>query len=56
MVENVYFNQAASGYNVLNGILSIVMLILGLIIIITAIKNWIQNWNNPALAMQRRSA
>ncbi|KQU57988.1 carbon starvation protein A [Rossellomorea marisflavi] len=56
MVKNVYLNQAASGYNVLNGILSIVMLILGLIIIITAIKNWIQNWNNPALAMQRRSA
>lgn len=56
MVKNVYLNQAASGYNVLNGILSIVMLILGLIIIFTAIKNWIQNWNNPALAMQRRSA
>ncbi|MFW0781421.1 carbon starvation protein CstA [Rossellomorea marisflavi] len=56
MVKNVYLNQAASGYNVLNGILSIVMLILGLIIIITAIKNWIQNWNNPTLAMQRRSA
>ncbi|MBV6684483.1 carbon starvation protein CstA [Bacillus sp. JRC01] len=56
MVKNVYLNQAASGYNVLNGILSIVMLILGLIIILTAIKNWIQNWNNPALAMQRRSA
>ncbi|KML35112.1 carbon starvation protein CstA [Rossellomorea marisflavi] len=56
MVKNVYLNQAASGYNVLNGILSIVMLILGLIIILTAIKNWIQNWNNPALSMQRRSA
>jgi carbon starvation protein len=32
------------------------MLIFGLIIIITAIKNWNQNWNNPALAMQLRSA
>lgn len=39
MIKNVYWNSAAAGYNVLNGVLSIIMLILGLIIVITAIKN-----------------
>lgn len=41
MVKNVYLNPAAAGYSVLNATLSIIMLTLGLIIIITAIKKWI---------------
>jgi carbon starvation protein len=47
MVKNVYLNPAAAGYNVLNGILSIVMLILGIIILVTAIKKWTTLWNSP---------
>ncbi len=47
MVKNVYWNSAAAGYSVLNGVLSIIMLILGVIIVVTAVKKWIQLWNNP---------
>ena len=39
MVKNVYLNPVADGYNVLNGVLSIVMLILGVVILVSAIKN-----------------
>ncbi|WP_339279304.1 carbon starvation protein CstA [Paenibacillus sp. FSL W8-1187] len=47
MVTNVYLNSAAAGYNVLNGVLSIIMLVLGIIIIVAAIRNWIQTFNHP---------
>lgn len=47
MVMNVYWNSAAGGYSILNGILSIIMLILGLIIVITAVRKWIELWNSP---------
>ena len=47
MVKNVYWNSAAGGYSVLNGILSIIMLVLALVILITAIKKWIELWNSP---------
>lgn len=47
MVTNVYLNAAAAGYNVLNGVLSIIMLVLGIIIIVAAIRNWIQTFNHP---------
>ena len=47
MIKNVYWNTAAAGYNFLNGILSVIMLILGLIIVITAIKKWAELWNSP---------
>lgn len=52
MVKNVYWNQAASGYSILNGTLSIIMLILGLVIIIAAIKKWRQLWNTPRMALK----
>lgn len=39
MVANVYLNPEASGYSVLNAVLSIIMLILGFVIIVFAIKN-----------------
>lgn len=56
MVTNVYLNPEAGGYNVLNGVLSIIMLILGFVILITAIKNWIQILNSPRAKMEALSA
>ncbi|MCM3791076.1 carbon starvation protein CstA [Domibacillus indicus] len=56
MVKNVYLNADAAGYSVLNGMLSIIMLILGVVIMAAAIKNWLQNWNNPAVKMRRETA
>ena len=47
MVKNVYWNEAAGGYNVLNGILSVIMLSLGLIIVITSVIKWKELWNHP---------
>lgn len=47
MIKNVYWNPAASGYSVLNGVLSIIMLILGLVIVVTALKSWVKLWNSP---------
>lgn len=55
MVTNVYLNAEAAGYNLLNGILSIIMLVLGLVIMVTAIRNWMQNWNRPDVALRRES-
>ncbi len=49
MVKNVYLNHAAAGYNVLNGILSIIMLILGIVIMISALKNWYDLLRTPAM-------
>ncbi|OZB98984.1 carbon starvation protein CstA [Paenibacillus sp. XY044] len=49
MVRHVYLNPEASGYNVLNGVLSIIMLILGVIILITAIKKWMELLSSPSL-------
>lgn len=56
MVKNVYLNPAAAGYSVLNGALSIIMLTLGLIIIITAIKKWISMYNSPRNILDMKSA
>ena len=38
MISNVYFNPAAKGYNIFNGCISIVMLALGVIILISALR------------------
>ncbi|AOY01652.1 carbon starvation protein A [Jeongeupia sp. USM3] len=40
MIDNVYFNAAAKGYNVFNGIISIVMMALGVVILISALMKW----------------
>jgi len=56
MVKNVYLNQAAAGYSVLNGVLSIIMLLLGMIIMITAIKKWISMWNSPRVKLENKIA
>ena len=47
MSKNVYLNPVADGYNVLNGVLSIVMLILGVVILVSAIKKWRELWKIP---------
>lgn len=40
MVRNVYFNPAAKGHNIFNGCISIIMLILGIVILCSALKKW----------------
>ncbi|ABV63187.1 carbon starvation protein CstA [Bacillus pumilus] len=52
MVANVYLNPEASGYSVLNAVLSIIMLILGFVIIVFAIKKWVDIWRDPTLRME----
>ncbi|MGY0655693.1 carbon starvation protein CstA [Bacillus subtilis] len=52
MVRNVYLNPEAAGYSVLNGVLSIIMLVLGFIIIVAAMKKWAQMWKDPSLRME----
>ncbi|MEC1596465.1 carbon starvation protein CstA [Bacillus spizizenii] len=52
MVRNVYLNPEAAGYSVLNGVLSIIMLLLGFIIIMAAVKKWAQMWRDPSLRME----
>lgn len=47
MIKNVYWNSEAAGYKPLNGILSVIMLVLGLIVVILAIKKWVELWKNP---------
>jgi len=56
MVKNVYLNPAAAGYSVLNGVLSITMLVLGIIIMVTAIKKWTTLWNSPRFQFGSRVA
>ncbi|UYO34777.1 carbon starvation protein CstA [Bacillus zhangzhouensis] len=52
MVAKVYLNPEASGYSVLNAVLSIIMLILGFVIIVFAIKKWVEIWRDPAIRME----
>lgn len=56
MVKNVYLNTEAAGYSVLNGVLSIIMLVLGMIIMVTAIKKWIIMWNSPRIKLESNVA
>lgn len=53
MVKNVYLNPDAAGYSVVNGTLSIIMLVLGMVIIVTAIKKWIEIWRTPSLRVDK---
>ncbi|WP_028594963.1 carbon starvation protein CstA [Paenibacillus assamensis] len=56
MIQNVYLNEAAKGYSVLNAALSIIMLVLGIIIMVSAIKKWTQLWNTPRPILEKVSA
>ncbi|WP_066071339.1 carbon starvation CstA family protein [Neobacillus soli] len=55
MVKNVYWNAANPGYNVLNGILSIIMLTLGIVIMVTSIAKWIKLWKIPQDVLVKNS-
>ncbi|MDQ6421995.1 carbon starvation protein CstA [Paenibacillus sp. LHD-117] len=56
MVKNVYLNSSAAGYNVLNGVLSIIMLTLGVVILVTAVRKWIRMFNSPRAQMESMTA
>jgi carbon starvation protein len=53
MIKNVYLNSEAAGYSVLNAALSIIMLILGIVIMVAAVKKWLENWNNPRVHLAK---
>lgn len=55
MVKNVYLNTASEGFNALNGVLSIIMLILGLVIVVTSIKKWSELWKIPQATLVERA-
>ncbi|MEB2844258.1 carbon starvation protein A [Rhizobiales bacterium RZME27] len=40
MIANVYLNEAAKGYNPVNAILSIIMMVLGVIVLVAAMFKW----------------
>ncbi|GAB0171215.1 carbon starvation protein A [Lysinibacillus sp. CTST325] len=56
MIKNVYWNTAAAGYNMLNGVLSVIMLILGLIIVIAAFKKWTELWKSPRFLLSQTAS
>ncbi|MFJ8064129.1 carbon starvation protein A [Psychrobacillus sp. NPDC096426] len=56
MVKNVYWNSASPGFNFLNGTLSVIMLILGLIILVTSIRKWLELWKLPQDVLVERAA
>jgi carbon starvation protein len=55
MIKNVYFNGANPGFNVLNGILSIVMLVLGIVIMVASITKWVRLWKIPQSVLVEQS-
>ncbi|MDM5221218.1 carbon starvation protein CstA [Peribacillus sp. NJ11] len=56
MVKNVYLNPDSAGFSILNGVLSIIMLCLGLVILIAALKKWRELWKIPQAELLKRSA
>lgn len=56
MIKNVYWNPAAAGFNMLNGILSVIMLMLGLLIVISAFKKWAQLWKSPKFVLTQSTS
>lgn len=38
MVKHVYFNLQATGYNLFNGMISIIMLVQGMVILLSALR------------------
>ena len=56
MVKNVYWNSTSPGYNLLNGSLSVIMLILGFIILVTSIRKWMELWKLPQDVLVERAA
>ncbi len=44
MVKYVYFNPAAKGYNLFNGVISVIMVVLGAVILVSALQRWVVLW------------
>ncbi|WP_243299788.1 carbon starvation CstA family protein [Bacillus litorisediminis] len=55
MIQNVYWNPENAGYNMLNGILSIIMLTLGVVILIASIYKWSKLWKIPQNELVQQS-
>ncbi|AGK53723.1 carbon starvation CstA family protein [Bacillus sp. 1NLA3E] len=55
MIKNVYLNSANPGYNVINGIVSIIMLTLGVVIMVASITKWIQLLKIPQDVLVKKS-
>lgn len=55
MVKNVYLNSGNAGFNIINGVATIIMIILGVVILIAAIKKWIQLWKIPQAELVKQS-
>ncbi|QFK70221.1 carbon starvation protein A [Pradoshia sp. D12] len=55
MIKNVYLNPDAGGYNVLNGVLSIIMLALGVVIMVASIMKWINLSKIPQAELVKQS-
>ncbi|CNH97189.1 putative carbon starvation protein [Yersinia kristensenii] len=56
MITHVYFNSAVKGYNLFNGIISIIMMTLGVIILISALKKWRELWIRRSAEMAGNKA
>jgi len=57
MITNVYLNTKSTGFSLLNGILSIVMLVLGVVILLSALVKWkellgLRSAQSPAIAAE----
>jgi len=40
MVSNVYLNSASKGFNVFNGTITIIEMVLGVLVLLSALKRW----------------
>lgn len=56
MIVNVYLNPANAGYSVLNATLSVIMLVLGIVILIAAMKKWNELWQAPRFRINTKAA
>ncbi len=56
MITNVYMNAESAGYNILNGVLSIIMLVLGFVILVASIKKWLEMMKIPQAELVAKSA
>jgi carbon starvation protein len=51
MVTNIYYNPVAKGFNLFNGTISIIMVVLGAVILVAAIVRWIKLWRGESTPM-----
>ncbi|BBH12016.1 carbon starvation protein A [Chromobacterium haemolyticum] len=56
MIKHVYLNPAAKGYNLFNAAISIAMLALGLVILLSACRKWMELLARPAPDASRELA